>query len=50
MKEFEITCGVGDEYRWFGVMAFDEDEAVSKLYAEVDEEIDEIIEIHEVKI
>lgn len=49
MKEYEITCGVGDELRWFGVEGIDEDDAISNLYANVDEKIDEIIEIREIK-
>lgn len=49
MKEYEITCGVGDEIRWFGVEGIDEDDAISNLHANVDEKIDEIIEVSEIK-
>lgn len=48
--EFEIECVVNDEeLRWFGVEGVDEDDAISTMYANVEGEITEIIDVREVK-
>lgn len=46
MKNYEITCRIGEEVGWWFIRAIDEETALEKLNALVDEEIDEIIEIY----